>query len=52
MEKADYALGSSHHGVFNILIGDGTVHTIDVSVAQALLVALTRVNDDEAVVLP
>jgi prepilin-type N-terminal cleavage/methylation domain-containing protein len=52
LEKADYSLGSAHSGVFNVLIGDGTVRTIDVSVTQALLVALTRVNDGASVVLP
>jgi prepilin-type N-terminal cleavage/methylation domain-containing protein len=44
--------GSSHPGVVNFLVGDGTVHSISVDTLPALVIHLTVVNDGNVVTLP
>jgi hypothetical protein len=45
-------LGSSHPGVVNFLVGDGTVHGISVDTVSDVVVHLTVVNDGNVVALP
>ena len=47
-----HRFGTSHPGVCNFLIGDGSVQTISATTPQILLMALSIVNDGEAVSLP
>jgi len=49
---ADYALGSLHPGVFNILMGDGAVRGVTKTVNTMLLIELTHVSDGTSVSLP
>ena len=47
------AFGSSHPGVCNFLIGDGSVHTIsNTTPVNPILIALSLTNDGTAVALP
>ena len=47
-----YALGSWHPGLFNILVGDGSVQSMSNTVNTSLVVQLTLVNDGNAVSIP
>jgi len=47
-----YALGSTHPGVFNILLGDGSVRGVTKTVNTSILVRLSCVNDGVSVTLP
>jgi prepilin-type N-terminal cleavage/methylation domain-containing protein len=51
-EVASYVLGSSHTEIFNVLLGDGTVHSFPTTIAQDVLVGFVRVNDGASVFLP
>ncbi len=44
--------GSSHPGVFNVLIGDGSVRAFPVSLPVSTLSALARTQDGQSVTLP
>ncbi|MDR2705685.1 MAG: DUF1559 domain-containing protein [Planctomycetaceae bacterium] len=46
------SLGSSHAGIVNFLVGDGSVRSISIITRPELMVSLTQVNDGEAVSLP
>jgi hypothetical protein len=46
------ALGSSHAGVFNVLIGDGSVRALTKTIPVPTMVALTRTSDGTPVTLP
>ena len=48
----NYAAGSSHSGVFNAALGDGSVRPISKTVNPDLIVRLTNVEDGVAVSLP
>ena len=45
-------LGSSHPGIANFLVGDGSVHSISITVQPLLVARLTMVSDGVAVSLP
>jgi hypothetical protein len=45
-------LGSSHPGIVNFLVGDGSVHTFSTTMLPRLATHLTIVNDGEPVSLP
>ncbi|GHT16481.1 hypothetical protein FACS1894189_0250 [Planctomycetales bacterium] len=45
-------LGSSHAGIINFLVGDGTVRSISVDILTDLIVHLTVVNDGNVVAVP
>ncbi|MDR1923956.1 MAG: DUF1559 domain-containing protein [Planctomycetaceae bacterium] len=47
-----YQLGSSHPGVVNALVGDGSVRAIPITCGSELMKNLTTVNDGAAVTLP
>jgi hypothetical protein len=48
----NYLIGSSHPGVFQAAVGDGSVHSIPVEISQEILSNLTQVDDGNAVSLP
>ena len=48
----NYALGSLHPGVFNVLLGDASVRSITKTVNTILLIELTHVSDGTSVSLP
>ncbi|MDR1483859.1 MAG: DUF1559 domain-containing protein [Planctomycetaceae bacterium] len=45
-------LGSSHVGIANFLVGDGSVHTISIATLPRLVTQLTIVNDGNVANLP
>jgi hypothetical protein len=45
-------LGSSHVGIVNFLVGDGSVHTISIATLPRLVTQLTIVNDGNVANLP
>jgi hypothetical protein len=45
-------LGSSHPGVVNALVGDGSVHTLSITMLPLTATRLTIVNDGNPAVLP
>jgi type II secretory pathway pseudopilin PulG len=45
-------LGSSHPGIVNFLVGDGSVHTISITTLPRLVTQLTIVNDGNPATLP
>ena len=47
-----YALGSYHPGIFQVLLGDGSVRPVTNTVNTTLLVQLTIVDDGNSVSLP
>jgi len=47
-----HRFGATHTGICNFLVGDGSVHAISATTPQPLLMALSIVNDGEAVSLP
>jgi hypothetical protein len=47
-----YGFGSSHNGIVNFLIGDGSVHGLSVTIQHELLFNLARVNDGNPVTIP
>ena len=47
-----YGLGSSHTGVVNFLLGDGSVRSVTVTTPPRIIWQLTNVNDGEHVALP
>jgi prepilin-type N-terminal cleavage/methylation domain-containing protein len=51
-ENPNYSLGSSHTEIFNVLLGDGTVHSFPTTIAQEMLVRFVRVNDGQSVSMP
>jgi len=46
------ALGSSHPGIVNFLLGDGAVRPVSISTQSAIVYSLTRVDDGASVALP
>ncbi|MDR3232920.1 MAG: DUF1559 domain-containing protein [Planctomycetaceae bacterium] len=51
-DAGKYSLGSAHTSVFNVLIGDGSVRGLPVTISDGTVLALARVNDGVAVALP
>jgi hypothetical protein len=49
---ADRGLGSSHSGIVNFLLGDGSVRSLPVTTNQQILTNLTQVNDGNPTTLP
>jgi hypothetical protein len=51
-EFGAYLWGSSHPGVLNFLVGDGTVRAISTSILPDIVRKLSQVNDGGAVAIP
>jgi len=47
-----YPFGSSHPGIANFTLGDGSVRSVSVSVAQRIIVSMVDVRSGESVSLP
>jgi type II secretory pathway pseudopilin PulG len=47
-----YGFGSSHPGIVNFLIGDGSVHVFPTATQHNLMFNLARVNDGNTVTIP
>jgi len=50
--NAPHRFGAAHPGICNFLAGDGSVHAISATTPQSLLMALSTVDDGEAVSIP
>jgi hypothetical protein len=48
----NYAYGSSHPGMVNFLIGDGTVHTFSTTTNSLITYCLGNVSDGNSVTIP
>jgi hypothetical protein len=49
---ARYGFGSSHNGIVNFAIGDGSVHAMSITTSDTLMFNLGCVDDGNAVTLP
>jgi hypothetical protein len=49
---ADRGLGSSHPGIVNFVLGDGSVRNLSVTTSQQVLTNLTQANDGNPTTLP
>jgi len=52
VDWADCGLGSSHSGICNFLIGDGSVHSVGITISPEVLHQLTCVNDGNVANMP
>ena len=52
VDWADCGFGSSHPGICNFLVGDGSVHSFSITISPELLHQLACVSDGNAVAIP
>ncbi|MDR2705966.1 MAG: DUF1559 domain-containing protein [Planctomycetaceae bacterium] len=52
LPSASPALGSAHSGIFNVLYGDGSIHSLSVTLSPDIAWSCTSVDDGEAVSAP